>query len=65
MPLLVVLLRSMFVFYHSVQFNFMLAAVQMGAIQANNVEPYTFVTLFHKELDTPNLHYVTIEWPHI
>ena len=33
---------------------------------ANNVEPYTFVTLFPEKLTLPHplLHYVTLEWPH-
>ena len=32
---------------------------------ANNIEPYTFVTLFSGKFDTPHphLHYVTLEWP--
>ena len=32
---------------------------------ANNVEPYTFVTLFPGKVDTPHHHlrYVTLEWP--
>ena len=32
---------------------------------ANNVEPYTFVTRFSGKVDTthPHLHYVTLEWP--
>ena len=32
---------------------------------ANNVEPYTFVTLFSRKFDTPHPHlrYVTLEWP--
>ena len=33
---------------------------------ANNVEPYTFVTLFSGKADTPpnpSLRYVTLEWP--
>ena len=32
---------------------------------ANNVEPYTFVTLFPGKVDTPHphLHYVKLEWP--
>ena len=32
---------------------------------ANNVEPYTFVTLFLGKADTPHppLHYLTLEWP--
>ena len=29
---------------------------------ANNVEPYTFVTFFYENL-IPPLHYVTLEWP--
>ena len=33
---------------------------------ANNIEHYTFVTLFSRKSDTPNPHlrYVTLEWPH-
>ena len=33
---------------------------------ANNIEPYTFVTLFPENLrhPHPHLHYVTLEWPH-
>ena len=32
---------------------------------ANNIEPYTFVTLFSRKLDTPHPHlrYVTLKWP--
>ena len=32
---------------------------------ANNIEPYTFVTLFLGKIDTPHpyLRYVTLEWP--
>ena len=32
---------------------------------ANNIEHYTFVTLFSRKSDTPHphLHYVTLEWP--
>ena len=33
---------------------------------ANNVEPYTFATLFSGKFDTPphhHLRYVTLEWP--
>ena len=33
---------------------------------ANNIEPYTFVTLFSGKFDTPphpHLRYVTLEWP--
>ena len=29
---------------------------------ANDVEPYTFVTLFPRKC-RPHLHYVTLEWP--
>ena len=34
---------------------------------ANNIEYYTFVTLFSRKSDTPHPHlrYVTLEWPHI
>ena len=33
---------------------------------ANNIEHYTFVTLFSRKSDTPSphLHYITLEWPH-
>ena len=33
---------------------------------ANNIEHYTFVTLFSGKSDTPPPHlgYVTLEWPH-
>ena len=32
---------------------------------ANNIEHYTFVTLFSRKSDTPHPHlrYVTLEWP--
>ena len=30
---------------------------------ANNVKPYTFVTLFPIKIDHPHLRYVTLEWP--
>ena len=32
---------------------------------ANNIEPYTFITDFPGKCDTqqPRLHYVTLEWP--
>ena len=32
---------------------------------ANNIEPYTFETLFFQKFETPHPHlrYVTLEWP--